>query len=189
MKQIRIALVTLLSLALLLLSGCDNQATKTETSSSNTVKATTTETNGTKQDTTKAPLEKMVIYIPAESGKGVEASSSEVEKEKHTPKEAVQTLLNEDATQKYPTFPKGTKVLDVKVVDGVAQVNLSKEFQKATEQGTLTNELELASLVNTLTEFKSISGVTILVEGKKLATLGSFDLSDPLKRMEKKIVK
>ena len=79
--------------------------------------------------------------------------------------------------------PIGTKVLSLKLdKNGTAYADLSKELAKK-GQGSYGEMMLCYAITNTLTEFKEIKRVQILVEGKKVITLsGHMDVEDPLER-------
>lgn len=82
-------------------------------------------------------------------------------------------------------FPKGVKVRSVKVKDGLATVDFTQELTKRFVGGSTGEEMLVGSLVNTLTEFKEITSVKILVEGQEIDTIsGHLDTSAPFKRMK-----
>lgn len=88
------------------------------------------------------------------------------------------------------TIPPEARVLDVKVVDGVAYVNFSKEVQTKHWGGSTGETFTIFSLVNTLTELPGVDKVQILVEGEKVETLaGHIDLAGPFPRNEDMIKK
>lgn len=62
-------------------------------------------------------------------------------------------------------FPPGTRILGVKVKNGLATVNFSREVLKA-NQGSEGEALAIQSMVNTLTEFPDVRAVSFQVEGK-----------------------
>ncbi|HAP93681.1 MAG TPA: spore gernimation protein [Desulfotomaculum sp.] len=62
-------------------------------------------------------------------------------------------------------FPPSTKILGVKVENGLATVNFSREVLKA-NQGSAGEALAIQSMVNTLTEFPEVRAVSFQVEGK-----------------------
>lgn len=65
------------------------------------------------------------------------------------------------------SIPEGTKVhSDVTIKDGVATVDLSKEFISKHPGGKKNEQLTLYSIVNTLTEIKEIKTVQFKIEGK-----------------------
>lgn len=79
-------------------------------------------------------------------------------------------------------FPIGVKVLKLEVKDGIAYADFSKEIKNASK-GSYNEMLICYAIANTLTEFKHIQKVQILIEGKKCVTLnGHMDIEDPLKR-------
>ena len=81
-------------------------------------------------------------------------------------------------------FPKHVKLRSVKVQDGVATVDFSKELQKNFNGGSTGEEMLVGSIVNTLTDFPEVKKVRIRIEGEDVETLsGHMDLSEPLPRM------
>ncbi|MDO4177774.1 MAG: GerMN domain-containing protein [Phascolarctobacterium sp.] len=79
-------------------------------------------------------------------------------------------------------FPVGVKVLGLEIKDGIAYADFSKEIKNASK-GSYNEMLICYAITNTLTEFKHIQKVQILIEGKKCITLnGHMDIEDPLKR-------
>ncbi len=101
------------------------------------------------------------------------------------PEVALDVLVNsrpQDSAKMVSLFPKGTKVRTMKVEDGIAYVDFSKEITDL-PQGSYTELMLTTAIVNTLTEFPEIKKVQILVDGKKIASLkGHTDILDPLER-------
>jgi spore germination protein GerM len=83
-----------------------------------------------------------------------------------------------------PTLPKGTKVLGVTVSGtGTATADFSQEIVDHFNGGSRSEQLLLASIVNTLTEFPNIKRVAIRVEGKEVDSIGGhIELDEPLER-------
>ena len=80
-----------------------------------------------------------------------------------------------------PTIPEGTRVLSVTVVNGVAYVNFSKEFQTKHWGGSAGEIMTIYSVVNTLTELPGVEKVQFLLEGDKLESiLGHMDTMIPI---------
>lgn len=104
---------------------------------------------------------------------------------KSLPENALTALVNtEPKDQKMDNIvPENTRLLSFKVEsDGTAYANFSKEIAKR-DQGSYNEFMLTGAIVNTLTEFPEIKRVQILVEGKKVTTLGKhMDIEDPLKR-------
>ncbi|OQB48772.1 MAG: Sporulation and spore germination [Firmicutes bacterium ADurb.Bin153] len=84
----------------------------------------------------------------------------------------------------YPAVPEGVEVLGVSVKGGIAYADFSEEILGA----GFGSEGELAMvscIVNTLTSLPGIDKVQILVEGKKVESLGGHVLVEmPLSRMD-----
>jgi len=68
------------------------------------------------------------------------------------------------------TIPKGTKVLSVKISNGIATADLSSQF--ASGGGTLSMRMRLAQVVFTLTQFPSVHGVSFELDGKPVDSFG-----------------
>lgn len=62
--------------------------------------------------------------------------------------------------------PEGTKLLGVTVKDGVATVNLSKEFGELNQHGATAASLAQNALRGALAQFDDVKSMTVLVEGK-----------------------
>jgi spore germination protein GerM len=87
-------------------------------------------------------------------------------------------------------FPPGTRLIALRIKDGLAEADFSKEILQGGVGGSLGEMLLVASIVNTLTEFPEISSVQLLVEGQKIDTVGGHtDVRDPLRRNESLIKK
>ena len=78
-----------------------------------------------------------------------------------------------------PLLPVGTTVLGFTIRQGVALVDLSKEFLN---YNPAHEQVVIYGLVYTLTEFPTISQVELLVEGKKPDLPGGMLLGEPLSR-------
>lgn len=78
--------------------------------------------------------------------------------------------------------PEGTRVLGLSITDGIATVDLSREFESG--GGTLSMSMRLAQVVYTLTQFETVDGVLFEIEGEQVEAFGGegVDTSKPLKR-------
>ncbi len=65
-----------------------------------------------------------------------------------------------------PTIPSGTRLLGIKVKDGIAWVDFSTEIKTNHWGGSAGELLTTFSLVNTLTEFPEVKAVQFLVAGE-----------------------
>jgi germination protein M len=78
--------------------------------------------------------------------------------------------------------PTGTQLLGLDVSDGIATVDLSSEF--ASGGGTLSEQMRLAQLVYTLTQFPTVKGVRLQLDGKDVKVFSGegIVLPDPMRR-------
>lgn len=91
------------------------------------------------------------------------------------------TALNALIDADHSPLPEGTQVRDIRIEDGLATVDFSKEF-KDNFHGSDTQEAQaLNSILMTLGQFSTIQRVQILVDGSTADTLGGhLDISGPL---------
>ncbi len=76
-------------------------------------------------------------------------------------------------------IPESTKINSVTVNDGIAKVDLSKNFVDDRFVSDTTDILLIYSIVNTLTEFSDVNSVEFYIDGTKLDVLGQLDLQEP----------
>ena len=172
-----LVIVCLVALSLVL-AGCGGSSTPTPSSTvtvtakpsgtpTSTVKPTTSPTSGTTETMVTAP------YLL--KGEKITPVHREVSKSLGVAAAAMNALLQaptdaEKAAGLSTTIPPGTKLLALKIVNGIATVDLSKEFESG--GGTLSMTARLAQVVFTLTQFSSIDAVTFMIDHKKVSTFG-----------------
>ena len=123
------------------------------------------------------------LYFPNENGDGLKYVKVKVpEKDKY--KAAVEILVSGTHEPGLADiFPKGTKVRSVKVKDGIATADFSRELKDAAVGGSTGERMLVSALVNTLTEFPDVKRVLITVEGKRIRTIsGHLELDEPIAR-------
>jgi germination protein M len=76
----------------------------------------------------------------------------------------------ERAAQISTTVPDGTQLLGLTVTDGVATVDLSREFESGGGSASILGRL--AQVVYTLTQFPSVKSVLFRIEGREVHALG-----------------
>lgn len=91
--------------------------------------------------------------------------------------DAVKSLLQGPTTaeikQGYRTFiPPDTKLISVEVKNGVAEINISEDFQ-FNRYGIEAYQAQLAQIVLTACEFSTVTSVQFLIQGKKKEYLGA----------------
>jgi len=98
-------------------------------------------------------------------------------------KAAINGLVDEAVTREqldyyglYPVLPQGTKIKGMSIKNGSAIVDFTKEFLNVSNQQD--EQMAVSSVVYTLTGFRTISNVSIRVEGKTVYKLNNgTDLS------------
>lgn len=170
MKRVKIAIFFILAAILLVTAGCDQNQATTET----------------KQQTapTVEAKETVVVYEPTKDGLYVQSKQVMVNKTDNMPLLALETMIATQQADKLSVVPADTKIKSVTVQDGIATVDIDKQSLKKLNGGSTTERLFIGAIVNTLTEFKNIQKVQILLDGKKSATLnGHLSIDNPLARM------
>lgn len=76
------------------------------------------------------------------------------------------------------TMPDGTTLNSVKLADGEAVVDFGGDFLSGIRNDPARSRLILASVVNTLTEFKDIDSVTILYNGKDISGIEGLETNN-----------
>ncbi len=133
----------------------------------------------------------VTVYSGTKDATRLVSETHIVAKNDHPAQTAMEILL---AGTKNPNLvsvmPKGTKLRNISVKDGIAYIDFDEKLIKNNTGGSASEILLVAAIVNTLTEFPNIERVQILVEGKKIDTIsGHMDIGEPLSRSEKIIKK
>ncbi|MBR2178840.1 MAG: GerMN domain-containing protein [Selenomonadaceae bacterium] len=208
MSNLRKILIFLMTVVMLICSGCENDPKGSGmTDKSNTEKAETLDgdleqsgkdpklppkppqlKSDKKDEMGQMKKMKVKVYYPDESGLRLIGVNREIEISDSDGKykaavEAVMTPPKEKNLTK--VVSNNSSLISVDVKDGTALVNLSKNIKIGFVGGSTGEELLIGSVVNTLTEFKEVNAVKFLIDGQEVETLsGHMDLSAPIKRME-----
>ncbi len=192
MKFIKLALCLSMCLFAFLVSGCDEEKPLSEPEKkieeTKDKEKETAKTEVKKEQTKKEETKEIRLkyYFPNEEGTKLLPVEKKVKVAEHDKYKAALVELLKGATDKnmITIIPKKTRVRSVKVKDGVATVDFSGDMVKYFVGGSTGEELMVASIVNTLTEFSEIKAVKIIIDGKEVETIaGHMDLTAPLKRM------
>lgn len=83
----------------------------------------------------------------------------------------------------YTLMPEGTRLLDLRVDEGVATIDFSGEFESG--GGSASAKGRLTQVVYTLTQFPHITGVRFEIDGTPVTSFSDaqLDLSSPVDRM------
>ena len=131
-------------------------------------------------------IEFTVYRIPADGSEILLAEKIQMpNNSKSAPENALQHLMTvkpADDLAYQDCIPDGARLIGLEIKNGVAYVNFSREVSKRT-MGSYEATMFIGSVVNTLTEFKEIKSVQILIEGEKKVTYcGVLDIEEPLER-------
>ncbi len=130
------------------------------------------------------------LYFPAEDSRSLVTETAQYSGEE-TPDEmaafALRQLLNGPEEKGQSVFPKGTKLLDVQVLDGACTVDLSSQFSENRPETVLKTRMALLAAVNTLTSIEGIDTVLFSCENQSIPDYNGFDLSQPFVRDEQVI--
>ena len=132
---------------------------------------------------TQAPADTMVIraYFVLDGDVGVEGlvpTLREMPETTAVARAAMDALLDADILADYDdlasAIPAGTRLLGLTIRDGIATVDLSREFEAG--GGTTTTLYRLGQVTYTLTQFPTVRAVLFRVEGQTVTTFGSEGL-------------
>lgn len=88
-------------------------------------------------------------------------------------------------TGHYPTMPERLLAKSITVENGVATIDFGEAFLTLYPRGRAAERMFIYSIVDTLTEFSSVSAVQFTVDGRATTPTGSeYSLSGPYKRDE-----
>lgn len=108
----------------------------------------------------------LALYFASTDGKGLVKVVREVHYSSNVSMEKliVEQLLKEVQSDNFQAaIPKGTKLINVSVLDGVCVVNFDGSFM--TQNYDISEEVVIYSIVNSLTELSTIEKVQIAVDG------------------------
>ena len=143
--------------------------------------------NSSSTDKTTDETLSVTAYYRDEEGTLIPVTR-DIDKEEGVAKAAIKSMIDNEANREglkplglYPIIPEGTEILGVDIKDGIAVIDFnSKLLEYKTE---LEERNIFAGIVYSLTEFKTITGVRILINGyvkEKLKYSG--DISGNLRR-------
>lgn len=168
-------------LSALILSGCGTLQTLVQNDGETSPLADWI--GGTSQETSIPAISNLgdgkaiVLYFPDSTGKALVKEERTLPKTLSLARETVNQWLRGPAVQgstQAAVDPK-TTLIDIAVKEGVATVDLSREFTQV--YGKISQEAAVYGLVNTLTQFPTIREVKLRIEGKALTKLGTLDLT------------
>ena len=77
-------------------------------------------------------------------------------------------------------IPPDVRMINLTVQGGLARLDLSREFVDGFTGGSMQESLTVRAILRTLGQFRDVKRVQILIEGRRVESLGGhFDLSTP----------
>lgn len=135
----------------------------------------------------------IALYFSDDEGRYLISEMRDIPKVEGIARAVIEELIEGPSVQSglLPTLPVGTELLDINVrPDGLCIVDFSGELVVNHPGGSLSEEMTVYSVVNTLTQFPTIRQVQILIEGEKVETIaGHMDVSTTMDRNEELIFK
>jgi len=126
---------------------------------------------------------KMVnIYFSDENGEYLVGELRSMPESNYLEQAIIELLEGPDADNLVSLIPSNAKLLGVSIDNGIAKINLSKEFVDDKIESGIVDKLVIFSIVNTATEFEEINSVEVYIEGEKLDIYGTLDISGPIFR-------
>jgi germination protein M len=164
----------LLSVAVVVLAGCGGAEPNAVTSAPPAGTGTAT----TATETTAQTMPARAYFLRDDK---VAASEAQVPKSAAVARAAIEALLAGSPPGLTTAIPDGTRLRHVSIADGVATVDLSGEFRSG---DAATVPARLAQVVYTLTQFPSVDGVRLELDGEPVAALGDVALERPQTRAD-----
>lgn len=151
------------------------------------------------QEPTQGPAETLPPPSPKEGEEGTETMTitlhyifqgQDHRVQREVPRtQAVARTLVEDLSRGFaaggkdhPVLPPGTRLLDIKIIDGIIYLDFSREFRDNHWGGVEAEVNTIYSIVQTLTQFPQVKAVQFLLEGQQVRTIatGAVDLTEPV---------
>lgn len=137
------------------------------------------DTEATSADVT---YKEVSLYFVDENSDELAVETRNVVNQAGLAKTTLQELLTGPATEALSTYiPAGTTIQSIDIrEDGLCTVDFSKELQTA-ELNSTEEKFVIESILNTLSQFDSVSAVQIRVNGNVVESIaGHWDISKPL---------
>ncbi len=162
-RRSALALSCLLAPCLLVLAGCGGAEQSAQQSGSGST------SQGGTTATTQAEMTVTAYFLRDEK---VAVAHARVPQSNGVARASMEALLAgpNDGDGLTTAIPDGTKLLGVTIANGVATVDLSKEF--ASGGGSASMRTRLAQVVYTLTQFPTVDSVVFEIDGEPVTSLG-----------------
>ncbi|MCE5252613.1 MAG: GerMN domain-containing protein [Actinomycetia bacterium] len=162
---------------------------ETTTTSEPPEETTTTTPADTTTTSSTAPEDTMTIRVYFSRDEKICAASRVIPKTQQVGAAAMKALLEgptevEKQAGMVSNIPEGTTFLGLDIEDGIATVDLSKEYSSG--GGSLSMMMRLAEVVFTLTQFPTVDGVNFKLDGEPIDVLGGegIIIDHPMSRVD-----
>ncbi len=169
--------------------GPQTTVTEPPEESTTTTASTSTTTPSESTTTTTATQGSMTVNVYYSRDEMICAAARVIPKTQQVGAAAMKALLEgptdvEEEAGMVTNIPAGTTFLGLSIDDGVATVDLSKEY--ASGGGSLSMMMRLAEVVFTLTQFPTVEGVNFKLDGEPIDVLGGegLILDHPMSRAD-----
>jgi germination protein M len=117
------------------------------------------------------------LYFPDSTGKALVKEERTIPKTLSLARETVNQWLKGPAVkgETQSAVDPSTTLIDISVKEGVATVDLSREFTQV--YGKVSQEVGVYGLVNTLTQFPTVREVKFRIEGKAITKIGNVNVA------------
>jgi spore germination protein GerM len=144
---------------------------ETTTTTSEASESSTT----TSASTTEPPQETMKVRVYYSRDEKMSAHARVLPKTDAVGAAAMKALLEGPTSEEkeagvVSNIPEGTTFLGLTIDDGIATVDLSKEYESG--GGSLSMAMRLAEVVFTLTQFSTVQGVNFMLDGEPVEVFG-----------------
>ena len=154
-----------------------------------TVAADTTTTFSEETTTTALSGDTMTLKVYFGKNEKMAALGRVIPKTQKVGAAAMKALLEgptaaEKQAGMFSSIPEGTTFLGLEIENGIATVDLSKEY--ASGGGSLSMMMRLAEVVFTLTQFPTVDGVDFKLDGQPITVLGGegIIIDHPMRRTD-----
>ncbi len=149
--------------------------TTTTTTASPSSTTTTAPPDDTTTTSTTSAEETTTVKVYFSRDEKISAASRTIPRTQEVGAAAMRALLAgptdaETEAGMFSSIPEGTTFLGLAINDGVATVDLSKEYSSG--GGSLSMMMRLAEVVFTLTQFPTVDGVEFKLDGEPIDVLG-----------------
>ncbi len=173
----KLALVLLLAFFLtMVLSGCfltDKFTALKQEFNEDTTQTPTVVIETPKTTMASGELKTLTLYFTDEAGQKLVVEERNVEKATGIARSSMEELIKGPTqTGLKATLPASARLLDINIrPDGLAIVDFSGNLVKDLPVSATSEKLAVYSIVNTLTQFPTVSKVELRIDGKKVDTL------------------